>query len=478
MKILHDDRKYCIILAFLTITGLILRFYSIDSNSIWLDEAITWNISGLPVPVIWQAVMNDNNPPLFYFIEHIMLQFGNSELILRLIPAIAGSMTIPAFYFLGKEFHSRGIGVVAAALLAFSSYHLFYSQEARAYSVLLLIFSISLIFYFKAFQTNSLQHWMLCGFFSAVACWLHYTAFPVIIFLFLFAVARMVYKEHGGFSTLKPVILAATFSLIIVAPMIILAIHSLHSKLSSPLTWGFKGYQLITEIFQQFLGNIFGKNEIIVVILCLLCLIGLYQLYRTDREKFLFFFLGIAIPILAGYFLSTKMPTDPRYFILILPFLFLAISVCLISFQEAIIKPAFPVIALIIVIMISIPPLLQYYSAGSECGREKCAEDWRGFSDELQAYAHEGDIIIVIPSYYRWPLNYYYNNSTENTIEFGKSTTKDLENILASNNTSRKLFFVLGNIEVNDPTGELISWIKAHTTFIRQNGRISLYGIP
>jgi hypothetical protein len=41
MKISRDERKYCIILAVLTITGLILRFHHIDSNSFWPDEAIT-----------------------------------------------------------------------------------------------------------------------------------------------------------------------------------------------------------------------------------------------------------------------------------------------------------------------------------------------------------------------------------------------------------------------------------------------------
>ena len=478
MKILRDERKYCIILTVLTITGLILRFYHIDSNSVWLDEAITLKLSILPVPVMWQAILSDNSPPLFYFIEHIMLQFGNSEFILRFIPAIAGTMTIPAFYFLGKEFHSRGVGIVAAALLAFSSYNLFFSQEARAYSVVLLIFSITLIYYFKAFRTNSLQHWILCGFFSAVMCWLHYTAFPMVIILLLFALARNVYKERSGFSSLKPVIMAAAFSLVLVAPMIILAIHSLRLKVSSPFNWGFKGYLLIIEIFQQFLGNFSGKNEIIVVILFLLCLSGLFQLYRTKKEKLLFLILGIAIPLLAGYYLSYKMSMDPRYFILILPFLFLAISVSLITFQEVEKKPGFPVIALIIVILISIPPLQMYYPAGTECRLEKCAENWRTFSDELRAYAHEGDIIIVIPSYYREPLNYYYNTSSENTIEVGASTTKDLEKIPASNNSSRKLFFILGNIEETDLSGELLPWIKAHTTFIRQNRRISLYGIP
>ena len=45
----------------------------------------------------------DFNPPLFYWIEHIMLMLGNNEVILRFIPALCGVLTIPVMYCVGKD---------------------------------------------------------------------------------------------------------------------------------------------------------------------------------------------------------------------------------------------------------------------------------------------------------------------------------------------------------------------------------------
>ena len=96
-----------------------------------------------------------------------MLYFGSGEAVLRLIPALAVTGTIPLFYLLGREFYNRETGLVAAALLTVSSFHSYYSQEARPYTLFLYCFSLALIFYLRTCKTNSGSIWMLFGIFSA-----------------------------------------------------------------------------------------------------------------------------------------------------------------------------------------------------------------------------------------------------------------------------------------------------------------------
>ena len=48
-----------------------------------------------------------------------MLVFGQSEFILRFIPALLGVLTIPVFYYIGKEFADEDVGIIMAALLPF-----------------------------------------------------------------------------------------------------------------------------------------------------------------------------------------------------------------------------------------------------------------------------------------------------------------------------------------------------------------------
>ena len=108
IKLVLINSRYAQILFFLTIMGMILRFYNLGYNSLWLDEAVTYETSIKAFGEIWTTISSgDFNPPLFYWIEHFMLFFGNSEFILRFIPAVLGVLSIPLFYCIGKELLDR-----------------------------------------------------------------------------------------------------------------------------------------------------------------------------------------------------------------------------------------------------------------------------------------------------------------------------------------------------------------------------------
>ena len=95
--LLHS--RYVQILLILTIVGFLLRFYNLGFNSLWLDEATTLNWSKPGFFEIWEISRSvDFHPPLFHWIEHLMLVFGQSEFVLRTIPALLGVLTIPVFF--------------------------------------------------------------------------------------------------------------------------------------------------------------------------------------------------------------------------------------------------------------------------------------------------------------------------------------------------------------------------------------------
>ena len=121
-----------------------------------------------------------------------MLMLGNNEIILRFIPALLGVLTIPLFYVIGKEFLDRNAGIIAAAACAVSPFLIYYSQEARAYSMMLFFVALATIFFIKAMKSGSLTHWALFGVFSALAFWSHFYAFVMIAALVLFALIEWV----------------------------------------------------------------------------------------------------------------------------------------------------------------------------------------------------------------------------------------------------------------------------------------------
>jgi uncharacterized membrane protein len=64
------------------------------------------------------------------------LVFGDGEASLRLLAALFGVVTIPLVYALGRTIRNHRLGIVSALLFAISPFQVWYSQEARGYSLL------------------------------------------------------------------------------------------------------------------------------------------------------------------------------------------------------------------------------------------------------------------------------------------------------------------------------------------------------
>ncbi len=119
------------IVGLLAVAGLIglLRFWELGTWSLWLDEAYTLtdihHREGIPNPLGYVLL------GLFYDI------WGErpDELLLRLPSAIIGWLCIPFTYWAVKPIVGRRAAAVAALIVAASSWHLYWSQNARFYTL-------------------------------------------------------------------------------------------------------------------------------------------------------------------------------------------------------------------------------------------------------------------------------------------------------------------------------------------------------
>lgn len=456
---------YAQILLFLTVIGFFLRFYNLGFNSLWLDEAVTYDTSLKSFGEIWTIISSgDFNPPLFYWMEHVMLFFGNNEFILRIIPAILGILTIPLFYFVGKGLLDRNVGILAAALLAFSSFHIYYSQEARAYSAMLFFASLSILFFLKAIQENDSKNWVLFGLFSAVAFWLHFYVIVLIVSLILYSLIIQIPRFRESLIAIKPLATGAITFLVLSFPLIIVTIQRFASRTESAPTFGAQGFALIFETF----GQMSTSGDIGFFVLVSLFILGLVQLFILDKKKGLLVLTILLFTFLISYLLSFKMPMMPRHLIFLLIIFFMGIAISY-RFFFMIFRDPWPLyVMMVILIIINIPVLANYYSGYSK-------EDWRGFSGDMQKITQDGDKIVLVPSYMNIPFDYYYSNKTDKTFEYGATTVQDLNNF-STQRENEKIFFVVTNdiIAVN-PKGDEIEWLKENTKFSGQNTGIYLF---
>ena len=113
--------------------ALLLRLPLLN-GSFWLDEAAQALESSRPLSQQLDLV-KDFQPPLFHLLVHFMLYLGKTEWWLRIASLVPALVSIWATYLIGKKLFSTQAGLIASILLSTNSYHLFFSQELRPYSL-------------------------------------------------------------------------------------------------------------------------------------------------------------------------------------------------------------------------------------------------------------------------------------------------------------------------------------------------------
>lgn len=130
-------------LGIILFLSLILRLIGLN-QSLWLDEAISANVAKdyrvLEIPKDFSK--SDFHPPLYYMMLNIWTDIaGSSEISLRLPSVIFSMVTIYVVYLIG--------GVGAAALVGFNPLLVYYSQEARMYSMVTMLLILAIYFWQK-----------------------------------------------------------------------------------------------------------------------------------------------------------------------------------------------------------------------------------------------------------------------------------------------------------------------------------------
>jgi uncharacterized membrane protein len=170
--------RHSLILAGILLIGLALRFWNLNAKPVWLDETITALFSlgrsytdvplnqafaiadldqifrlnaGTTCPRIVSRVTTQSvHPPLFFCWLHDWMRWlqplEKSWLWkLRAFPALWGGLAIAAVYHLNRVVFSPRAGLAAAALMAVSPFAVYLSQEARHYTLPIVLVLLALI---------------------------------------------------------------------------------------------------------------------------------------------------------------------------------------------------------------------------------------------------------------------------------------------------------------------------------------------
>ena len=128
------------------------RLTLLGQESYWFDEiwAVKQVRAALP-DLLADLARNDVHPPLYPMLLWSWTRlFGEAEWVTRAMSALFGTAAVAGLYLLGRDLYDRSTALLAALLLALNPFAIDYSQESRAYSMLLM---------FGVFASWALVHW-------------------------------------------------------------------------------------------------------------------------------------------------------------------------------------------------------------------------------------------------------------------------------------------------------------------------------
>jgi mannosyltransferase len=245
------------IVAGLTLLAAVLRFATLGVQSYHHDEIVTASRvlrDGFDhaMDAVW---FSESAPPLYYALAWPWTQlFGTGEVGLRSLSALAGIATVPVAYLIGRELRGRRVGLMAAALVAVNPMLLWYSQEARAYALFVLLCSLSLLYCVRALRDGDRRDVRGWGIASALALATHYFAIFPLLAEAAFLVRR---RGRGAFAGLW--IVAAAGALL--AP---LAIHQMsigHAEWIGNFTLGHRLWETGATFAVGETGDVIARPE-------------------------------------------------------------------------------------------------------------------------------------------------------------------------------------------------------------------------
>jgi len=376
------------ILGLILVTGFLLRIYKLSSQSIWLDEA--GSIYHSQQSFIHAVSFKDSTPALYYVLLHFWIMLtGTSEFSVRLLSVFFGTASVFIIYLLGAHIFNRKVGIYSALLVAFSPLHIYFSQEARTYSLFFALTLLSMYFYAKLNKAAS--KWIITGYLISTA-FLIYAHLYALLIVLVQNLHQFIVNRFKLSRKVKAWVLIQFILFIFYIPGMI-QLHGVisdkfHSWISRP-----SFLQLIYMVYNLFSGMVFSIYGLALMLICSLLVL---------RYKFgsnIFFTLWILIPLLVPFIFSLLFVPIfiPKYIYFVSLPLYIIASRSLFEMKAEIRR-----ILISAMIVLSVATLLVQQNKTTK-------DPWNKAAEYIRTNDQKGDKVIIMASYELMPFSYYFD---------------------------------------------------------------------
>ncbi len=462
----------------LTWVAFLLRTATLASQSLWRDEVDAIRFSDWPLPqLVTGLFQTGHNGPLFFLLlRPWRFLTGDSEFALRYPAALCGTLAAPLGYILARQMGlNRRVGLVAGLLLATSPYLIWYGQEAKMYTLLLLLVTLAFIAYLKALSGAGARWWLIFTVATTLSFYIHILS-PLMLLVYVAAV--WLYRDQlrqqwrGWLVSLACLTLPYLPLALWQIPLLLADFHSGHPFYPLP-----EQLHLLLQLYSRGLIR-FGRLTPLVLYIFLF-LAGLFLTLpttgsrSTSRRSRYLLALWVLLPALTVYLISLRVAVfEDRYLIYIAPAFYLLIVVGLNS-----IRPHWRGLAALGLGLILMFNLLGIWQQQ----RQPIKADFRAAAHYLLSQPQPPATIMVQIPYLQYTLNYYY--PADYTLleglwtNDGKSEAAVHTEMTALTAGLTDLWLVVSEEAMWDSRGLTRAWLNQHADLIEQAHfmRVDLY---
>lgn len=452
-----------VILVVLTV-AILLRLPLLDS-SFWLDEAAQAIESTQPLSQLAKMV-EDFQPPLMTILVHFLLFFSRAEWWLRLGGALVpGIITVWATYQIGKKMFGQRAGIAASALLATSSFHIFYSQELRPYAMPAMFASISwwVIYEWKKAPKNS--HFYFLSFLILSICGM-YSSY-MYLFLLLSQLSYVFFTEP---KLRRQVVAIGIGSGIAFMPWLPVFFNQLRAgqllQIQLPGWKNIVGFDQVKSLGLIVSKFVFGVVHVeinlffgIVMFALTTGFIYLFVRYKfvITSKKFWLVCFWLLLPIFLAWLISFFIPIlQPKRVLFCLPALYLFIAGLIFPTKEKI--PAWQYLLFALLLSINIFSTVSYYLVP-----KYQREDWRSLHEEITTkYPHSSIVVFSFPEAFapwRW-----YDNGVYPVFATGTLSMKNMSDLSSFKKLTEYRYVLVFDYlrDLTDPGNSILTQLQKY----------------
>ena len=439
----------------LSCLAAVVRIPYLSSKSLSLDEGFSVFMGRADVTtfahLVWKGELN---MVLYYLVLRLWIHLGSTEFLIRSMSVLAAVATIPVVYLLGLRLFGRTAALAAAFLLAAHPAHVAFSQEARSYSLAVLLLCLSSLWLLRMLERPSPGNWVGYAVLSACAVYSHFFAVLVLLaqWCALFLSAPRPLPSRG----LQK---AAGLLIALLAPAAIFVLareRVLAPWIPAPTARDF--LELLNVLALP-------RWRSLLYVFLWIAAIAWNAPKRAEnpscrcwpqRFVILWLFVPIALTISA---LTIRPVFVPRFLLVCLPASVLLAGA---GFSKLLSNVRWLALVLLGLTLLYSASSLRFYFRHSDL-----KENWRGAAAYVASQLHRDDGVILLPVYAQFTFNYYRSASSAARIPILSGVDWKLQS-----RVPQRMWFVASGF-VNPQSGE--AEVSAFQTAQKGSYRLTQY---